>query len=150
MEFGYTTILLINMDDSPSIGKFKDIFEDKGFTLYHVQTIDEAYQILGSQSVEIIVLDMDSNYEQAFRFLHRVKRNRNLDHIFLIGLSGAHSQFGIYIDATTREERKWLNLDLFVHKPLNAMYLYKLLKKEIAILQGMDGTALDSADEPWL
>lgn len=150
MEFGYNTILLIHMEQSPSISKFTDVFEEKGFTLYHVKTIEEAYQILGSQSVEIIVLDMDENYEEAFKFCHRVKRNKNLEHIFLIGLSGAHSKFGIYIDAQTKEERRWLNCDLFVHKPLNAMYLYKLLKKEIAILEGMDGTALDSTKEPWL
>lgn len=150
MEFGYTTILLIHMENSPAIGKFANIFEEKGFTLYHVKTIDEAYNILGSQSVQIIVLDMDPDYDQAFRFCHRVKRNKNLEHIFLIGLSGAHSKYGIYINATTREERKWLNCDLFIHKPLNAMYLYKLLKMEIAKLQGVDGTALDSAKEPWL
>jgi hypothetical protein len=93
---------------------------------------------------------MDGQHQAAFRFCHRIKRNKNFQHIFLIGLSGAHSTYGIYIDAATREERKWLNCDLFVHKPLNAMYLYKLLKKEIAILEGMDGTALDSPEEPWL
>ncbi|WP_457559626.1 hypothetical protein [Candidatus Harpocratesius sp.] len=150
MEYGYNTILLINMEDSPSINRFTDVFEEKGFSLYHVKTFEEAYHVLGSQSVQIIVINMDTDYAEAFQFCYRVKHNKNLNHIFLIALSGAHSRFGIYINAQTYESRKWLNCDLFVHKPLNAMYLYKLLKKEIAILKGMDGIALDSPKEPWL
>ncbi|MHA1776211.1 MAG: hypothetical protein DRO88_06455 [Promethearchaeia archaeon] len=150
MEYGYSTILLINMEDSPSINRFTDVFEEKGFSLYHVKTFEEAYQILGSQSVQIIVINMDTDYAKAFRFCYRVKHNQNLKHIFLIALSGAHSELGIYIEAQTAEAKKWLNCDLFIPKPLNAMYLYKLLKKEIAILKGIDGTALDTEKEPWL
>ncbi len=138
------------MEESDFLSKFSNLFEQKGFSIYHAEDVEHAYQILGSQSVQIIILDMDSNFGESFKFCYRVKKNENLSKIFIIGLSGAHEKHGIYIDASTREERKWLNCDLYVHKPLNAVNLYLLLKKEIAILQKVDGTALDSTDEDWL
>jgi len=150
MEHGYNTILLVHMENANFVSRFTTLFEEKGFTLYHVPNIEGAYQVLGSQSVEIIVLDMDENYAEAFKFCHSIKRNKNLEKILIIGLSAAHTRFGIYIDAQTKEERRWLNCDLFIHKPINAKNLYLLLKKEIAIMQGIDATKLDSPDEAWL
>lgn len=150
MESEYNTILLVNMEESDFLSKFSDVFEEKGFSIYHAEDVEHAYQILGSQSVQVIILDMDDNYEESFKFCHQIKKNKNLAKIFIIGLSGAHEKYGIYIDASTREELKWLNCDLFVHKPLNAKNLYLLLKKEFAILRKLDGTALDSPDEEWL
>ena len=146
----HNTILLVSFEEGESISRFANVFEEKGFSLYRSNSIEEAYQILGSQSVEIIVLDMDEDYDKAFRFCYRLKRNKNLEKIFIIGLSAAHTRFDIYIDAHTREERKWLNCDLFIHKPINARSLYLLLKKEIAILKGIDSSDLDSEEESWL
>ena len=150
MESEYNTILLVNMEESDFLSKFADVFEDKGFSIYHAKDVEHAYQILGSQSVNIIILDMDDDYAGSFKFCYRIRKNKNLSKIFIIGLSGAHAKYGIYIDAGTREERKWLNCDLFVHKPLNAKNLYLLLKKEISILKQVDGTFLDTQDEAWL
>lgn len=146
----HNTILLIHYEEGHFVSRFTNVFEEKGFSLYHCPNIEEAYQILGTQSVEIIILDMDENYDEAFKFCYRIKRNKNLEKIFIIGLSAAHTRFDIYIDAQTREERKWLNCDLFVHKPINARVLYLVLKKEIAIMQGIDATDLDSSEESWL
>ena len=150
MELKYNTILLVHLEKSNFISKFSTLFEDRGFSIYHVPNIEEAYQVLGSHSVDIIVLDMDEDYSEAFKFCYKIKRNKNLERVLIIGLSAAHTRFGIYIDAQTKVERKWLNCDLFIHKPINAKSLYLLLKKEIAILQGIDATQLDAPEEFWL
>ncbi len=144
MKKHHKTILLVHLEESQFISKFTSVLEDKGYSLYHCQNIEQAYIILGSKSVDIIVLDMDEGYFEAFQFCYRIKKNINLQKIFLIGLSAAHSRFDIYIDAQTRHDRKWLNCDLFVHKPINATGLYLLIKKELAILEGIDSTELDS------
>ena len=144
MEHKYNTIMLVHLEDKQFISKFLTFFEDKGFNILHVPNIEQAYQTLGSQRIDIVVLDMDQNYDSAYKFCYRVKRNENFKNIMLITLTAANERFNIFIDGRTKEERKWLNCDLLVHKPISARNLYLLLKKEIAILEGIDATELDS------
>ena len=145
----YDTILLVHMEKMNVFRKFLDVFETKGFQIIQVEGIERAYQILGSHSVDIIVLDMDVGYDKAFKFCYHVKHNKNLKNIFLIGLTDAHERFGIYLNARTNEEKKWLNVDLLVHKPISVKNIYRMLKREIAILEGMDATELDSIVDYW-
>ena len=129
------TILLVYPEEDQYVGRFKTHFEEKGATVIHVVNFDEAYQVLESQHVDIITVDMDISYDSAFKFCFRVKKNPNLSNIFIIALADAHERFGIYMHAVTLEEKKWLNIDLWVNKPISAKHLYLLLKKEIAIFR---------------
>ncbi len=124
--------------------KFMDVFESKGFRILHADDFEQAYQVLGSQSVDIVAMDMDAGYEDAFKFCYKVKKNKNLSKIFVIGLTSAHERFDIYLTANTAEEKRWLNLDMLVHKPIGIKNFYRLLKRELAILEGLDTTQLDS------
>ncbi len=138
------TILLIQPEESTMASKIMNVFEEKEFTMIHVHDIEEGYNVLGMQSVDIIILDMDEDYDAAFKFCFKVKKNKNLDHILLVGLSAAHERYGIYLTAQTAGEKKWLNLDVFLHKPISARTLYRVLKREIAIIEGIDATKLDT------
>jgi DNA-binding response OmpR family regulator len=143
VEHKYSTILLVHVDDSFTT-KFTHYFEDKGFTIVQVDNMDQGYQILGAQSVDLVIVDADENYDAAFKFCYRIKHNKNLSRMFVVMLSAAEERFGVLLRAETKDEKKWLNVDLFVNKPISPKSLYLLIKKEIAILEGIDATELDS------
>lgn len=143
MELKYGTMLLVHMEDQFTT-KLKSYFEDKGFTIVQVENIEQAYQVLGAQSVDIIILDMEESYDSAFKFFYRVKRNKNFEGVVIVALSSAEERFSVLLKSETKEEKRWLNVDLFVNKPISPKNLYLLLKKEIAILEGIDATKLDT------
>ena len=143
MELKYGTMLLVHMEDQFTT-KLKSYFEDKGSTIVQVENIEQAYQVLGAQSVDIIILDMEESYDSAFKFFYRVKRNKNFEGVVIVALSSAEERFSVLLKSETKEEKRWLNVDLFVNKPISPKNLYLLLKKEIAILEGIDATKLDT------
>jgi DNA-binding response OmpR family regulator len=122
-------------------------FEETGMNVIHVADYNDAYSILDSKSIDIVVVDMDSNYQESFRFTYRVKHNKHLSHVFVIALSASYQKHGIFIETRTREAKKWMNIDVWVHKPINAKNLYILIKKEVAKLEGIDTSELDSEPE---
>lgn len=138
------SILFIHIENNKFASRFKNIFEEKGFTIIHVGDIEEAHKVLGTQAIDMIVLDMDENYRESFKFCFNIKHNKNLQHIMIIALSGANIQHGIFLEAKTKEEKEWLNVNILVHKPINARNLYLLVKKELAIIEGIDSTLLDT------
>jgi response regulator RpfG family c-di-GMP phosphodiesterase len=143
MELKYGTMLLVHMEDQFTT-KLKSYFEDKGFTIVQVENIEQAYQVLGAQSVDIIIVDMEESYDSAFKFFYRVKRNKNFEGVVIVALSSAEERFSVLLKSETKDEKRWLNVDLFVNKPISPKNLYLLLKKEIAILEGIDATKLDT------
>jgi DNA-binding response OmpR family regulator len=145
MEIQNQHILLVHLDEEKKfVNTFKQVFEEKGFTVMHVPTIEEATVILGQQTVDIIVLDISGDYQKAFQFCAGIKKNKHLSNIKIIALSDINERLGVMIDARTKEARRWLNIDLYVHKPIASKSLYALMKKEIAIIEGITGTELDS------
>ena len=146
LEHKYNTILLVHMEDTFT-SKFKAFFEDKGFCIIHVDNIEQAYGILSSQSVELIIVDSEEGYDESFKFFYKIKHTKNLSHIFVVALSAAEERFGILLKAETKDEKRWLNVDMFVNKPIGPKSLYLLIKKEIAIMEGIDATKLDSESE---
>ena len=144
IHFDSNSILLIHFEKAQFVNRFKNFFEEKGFDIIHASSIEEAYPILETQTVDIVVLDMDEDYDAAFKLCYHLKKKKDLQDIFVIALSQAQERFDIFLDARTAEEKRWLNVDLFVHKPIGAKNLYLILKKEIAKLKGIDARDLDS------
>ena len=138
------TILLVSAEDDVYVSRFKGFFEEKGATVLHAADFDAGYKMLESNQIDIIVVDLDLGYDAGFKFCYRVKKNCNLAKAFVIALSAASQRFDISLRATTADEKRWLNVDMYVNKPITAKNLYLLLKKEIAILKGLDTTVLDS------
>ncbi|NMC07427.1 MAG: response regulator transcription factor [Candidatus Lokiarchaeota archaeon] len=145
MELHNQHILLVHLDEEKRfVNTFKRVFEEKGFTVMHVPTIDEAVVVLGQQTVDIIVLDITGEDQKAFQFCASIKKNKHFGNIKIIVLSDINARLGVSIDARTNEAKRWLNVDLYVHKPISSQSLYALMKKEIAIIEGITGTELDS------
>ncbi len=138
------TILLIHINEISTIRDFIYVVEDKGFTIVEAEDFNEAYKVIASRTVDIIAVDLDIGYQEAFEFCYRIKHNKNLNRIIILGFTSANERFGIFLDAQTKEEKQWLNIDLLVHKPISSRNIYQLLKREIAILEGVDSTELDS------
>ena len=141
-------VLLVHLDEEKKfVERFKSVFEEKGFSITHVPTFDEAYKELGQHSVDMIVLDMTGEYQQAFQFCAAVRRNKNLASIKIIVLSDVNDKFGILLEAKTKEAKRWLNADLYVHKPVTSKSLYQLIKKETATATGISSMDLDADGE---
>jgi response regulator RpfG family c-di-GMP phosphodiesterase len=138
------TILLVYPQDDIYVSRFKGFFEEKGATVIHAADFDAGYKVLESNQVDIVVVNLDINYDAGFKFCYRIKKNCNLAKAFVIGLSAASERFGVSLRATTADEKRWLNLDLYVNMPITAKNLYLLLKKEIAMMKGLDTTVLDT------
>lgn len=141
------TLLLVHLAEENFVPQFKRVFEDLGFTILHVEDNSEAYKILQKETVDLLVVDLSDDYRGGFRLCYRVKKDPKLKRIMIIGISDANQTYGIEIDARTKEERKWLNVDLLVQKPISAKNLYALIKKELAIMEGIDETELDAPNE---
>jgi DNA-binding response OmpR family regulator len=138
----YNTILLVHMDVNFQ-QKFSTLVEEMGFVLIHVENIDQAYKIIGEQNVDIVILDAEEDYNAAFKFAYRIKHNKNLSRMLVVMLSAAEQRFGLMVRTKTKDEKKWLNVDMFINKPISPKSLYADLKSEIAILEGIDATELD-------
>jgi CheY-like chemotaxis protein len=141
------TLLLVHLAEENFVPQFKRVFEDLGFTILHVEDNSEAYKILQKETVDLLVVDLSDDYRGGFRLCYRVKKDPKLKRIMIIALSDANQTYGIEIDARTKEERKWLNVDLLVQKPISPKNLYALIKKELAIIEGIDETELDAPNE---
>ena len=141
------TILLIHLAEENFVPQFKRVFEDMGFTILHTEDNSEGYKIIQKQKVDLLVVDLSDDYRGGFRLCYRIKKDPKLKNIMIIALSDANQAYGIQIDARTKEERKWLNVDLLIEKPISAKNIYALIKKELAILEGIDTTELDAPNE---
>jgi DNA-binding response OmpR family regulator len=147
MELKYNSILFVHIADDKFVSTFMSHFEEKGMNVIHVDNFNDAYGIMGSKQIDLVVMDMDTSYAEGFKFAYKVKKNKNLKNVFIIALSAAHQKYGIYLEDRTREARKWMNVDMWVNKPISAKNLYLLIKKEIALLEGIDTKQLDSEPE---
>jgi CheY-like chemotaxis protein len=146
MELKYNSILFVHIIDDEFASTFMSHFEDKGMLVVHVDNFIDAYTIIGSKQIDMIVMDMDTSYADGFKFAYNIKSNKNLKDIFIIALSSAHQKYGIYLEGQTREAKKWMNVDLWINKPISAKNLYLSIKKEIAMLEGIDTRKLDTPE----
>lgn len=140
-----TDVLLV-YEEPTFTTKFKAYFQTVGCPVIHAEKIAKAYDIIKNESIEILIVDCDEDYDAAFKLFYRVKKDPEKKKMFIVALSAAEERFGILLRAETKQEKKWLNVDLFINKPISPKSLYLLIKKEIAILEGIDTTDLDSSN----
>lgn len=140
-----TSILLVHLEDeSKFIEKFTRVFESKGFKVIVLPDFTQVIDTLTNNKIELLVLDLDGKFQQGIKLCHDIKKNKALESAKIIALSGAFRDYHIYLDVKTKEEKQWFNVDLLVQKPIGAKNLYLLLKKEIAMIKGIDTFLLDS------
>ena len=138
------TILYVHIQNEKMLKTYAPNLQKKGYHTILVDRVYDAFKIIDITPVNIVVIDMDEDYEATFKFCHHLKSNPETKNVIIIALSGALSRFNIQIIDDTESDRSWLNVDFWKHKPINAKEIYLMVKRELAIIEGIDAIALDS------
>lgn len=136
------TLLTVHLDERTQAVMSR--FRDKGMKVIHVETADKVYEYLISGEIQFAVVDMDEDYAKTIKLCYKMRNSHHGKDIHIIGLTAAMQKYEIHLVPANENERKWINCDEIIPKPINASALYLLIKKELAIKRGIDATALDS------
>lgn len=116
MEFNNKRILIIDDDIDLSM-LIVDMLEDEGFFVMHVTGIDEAYNFLESNTVDLILLDINLPDGTGFELCRELRKNSTVPIIFA--------------SARTSEDDRIVGLDMGGDDYLSKPYSLKELKSRI-------------------
>lgn len=81
------TILII--DDDPSIRAYlTNLFKDNGYATVSAENARDAWDLVSSQPVDLITLDLDMPGEWGTRFYSRLAQDKKLKNLPVIVISG--------------------------------------------------------------
>lgn len=116
MEFNNKRILIIDDDIDLSM-LIVDMLEDDGFCVMHVTGIDEAYNYLENNTVDLILLDINLPDGTGFELCRALRKNSTVPIIFA--------------SARTSEDDRIVGLDMGGDDYLSKPYSLKELKSRI-------------------
>jgi CheY-like chemotaxis protein len=126
-----SSILLVD-DDQDFALQTRMHLESAGYAVTVAESVAEAETALASAKPDIAVVDlMLENTDGGFVLSYHIKKK--YPGVPVIMLSGVASETGIAFDAATDEEREWVNVDVFLAKPVR----FEKLNQEIhRLLEG--------------
>lgn len=133
MELNSKRILIIDDDIDLSM-LIVDMLEDDGFCVIHVTGIDEAYNYLENNSVDLILLDINLPDGTGFELCRELRKNSTVPIIFA--------------SARTSEDDRIVGLDMGGDDYLSKPYSLKELKSRInSLLRRTYGFDQDNSSE---
>jgi CheY-like chemotaxis protein len=126
-----SSILLVD-DDQDFALQTRMHLESAGYAVTVAESVADAETALASAKPDIAVVDlMLENTDGGFVLSYHIKKK--YPEVPVIMLSGVASETGIAFDAATDEEREWVNVDVFLAKPVR----FEKLDQEIhRLLEG--------------
>lgn len=125
-----TTVLLVD-DNIDFLEQTRLELEAAGFAIVLAGGEEEALRIIPSAAFDVAVIDLMMEHDDSgFIVARRIKKKDPALPVIMV--TAVASETGMIFDATTPEERSWVNADAVLDKPVRA----EQLKREIARLCG--------------
>jgi two-component system, OmpR family, response regulator len=125
-----TTVLVVD-DNQDFLEQTRLGLEAAGFAVVVAEGEAEALRIIPGAAFDAAVLDLMMEHDDSgFIVARQVKRKGPKIPVILV--TAVASETGMVFDATTAEERSWVNADAVLDKPVRAEQLVRELARLLA------------------
>lgn len=126
--------LLFVDDDKDFLNSQSIYFSSRGYEVLTAECGEEALKILQKQIPDLIILDlMMEHFDSGFTLAHRIRKDKRLQDVPLIMLSGVASTTGRRFDRETESLGRWSKLDAFLDKPITGKQLLKVIEEKTGL-----------------
>lgn len=132
MENKTKKILLVD-DDIDLLEQNKILLETKGYQVVTAENMKDAWDIFKKEKPDAAILDLImEEHDAGFILAHKIKKDEYGKTIPVFLLTSAAYVTGMKFNASTSEEKEWINVDGWFDKPIPVDELVEKLEQFFA------------------
>ncbi|HDR03674.1 MAG TPA: response regulator [Candidatus Marinimicrobia bacterium] len=131
MENTMTKVLLID-DDYDMIELYKPFLEKHGFQVEAAYGSEEGLEKYKAFRPDVVFCDVVmEHFDSGFVLVHRFRNLIEGHKPFIVIFTSTGHETGYRFSTQTNEERKWINADDYLEKPISPNDLFQYLKEKV-------------------
>ncbi len=124
-------ILMVD-DDVDLLQIFKPFLEKAGYDVVTANDSVEGFELFKSTKPDAVFVDLAmEHFDSGFVLCHRIKSLPEGKSVPVIIMTAASHETGIRFSTQTEEERKWIEADDYLDKPVPARELLAYINEKI-------------------
>jgi CheY-like chemotaxis protein len=128
---GKQKILFVD-DDRDFLRSQTIFFAARGYEVLTAESAEEALQLLGEETPDLIFLDlMMEHADSGFTLSHQIRKEERFRNVPLMMLSGVAGSTGQRFDQEGEGLKKWSKLDAFLDKPVTGRELLRVVEEKL-------------------
>ena len=125
--------LLIPDDGEDLLLSQRMYLESRGYSVTTAATGNEAIELIKQNRPDIVLADlMMEHYDSGFVFCKRAREQEGMKTVPIIMQTASLKKTGMTFDRATRDERRWMNVDEVLTKPVPFAHLQGKIEQYLA------------------
>lgn len=125
------TVLLVDVDED-FLNTTKAALEAAGLNVLTCESLKETEPLLAETWPDLVATEVMLEFPDAGIVLaHRVKKRKPTTPVVLVSAVASRAKMKLEVD--TAEDRKWLNADVFMSKPIRTEQLIGAIRRSLHI-----------------
>jgi CheY-like chemotaxis protein len=124
-------ILLID-DDVDLIHMTKPVLEKEGYQVAAAFNSEEGWELFQTFQPDVVLMDLAmEHFDSGFVLCHKIKATDAGKKTPIIMMTAASHETGIRFSTQTKEERRWIQADDYLDKPVRPKDLVVYLREKV-------------------
>ena len=125
-------VVLLVEDDHDFLFQQRLQLENAGFKVIAAQSQTEAEEVLAKVRPDVAVVDvMMEHPDSGFVLCHHIRKKDSTIPVILV--TSVNSETGLDFDVATQEDRKWINADVLLAKPIRFEQLHSEIERLLTV-----------------
>jgi DNA-binding response OmpR family regulator len=131
-ELDNKPIVLLVEDDHDFLFQQRLQLENAGFEVIAAQSQIEAEEVLAKVRPDVAVVDvMMEHPDSGFVLCHHIRKKDSTIPVIIV--TSVNSETGLDFDVATQEDRKWINADVLLAKPIRFEQLHREIDRLLIV-----------------
>ena len=131
-ELDNKPIVLLVEDDHDFLFQQRLQLENAGFEVIAAQSQIEAEEVLAKVRPDVAVVDvMMEHPDSGFILCHHIRKKDSTIPVIIV--TSVNSETGLDFDVATQEDRKWINADVLLAKPIRFEQLHREIDRLLIV-----------------